>query len=261
MPFDSPASHAELPYLSFHGSSYSADESSDFIIDGQRLTSGDIITANGTPISLPSAKEDIVIGTGIYPLILVTNTGPALPVFTLGGSTYTAEGSPKLVTASQAISYAGATTSHATVPSSQATGENEPVIVATQPLSSYSALPVISFKGEAITQDPSPDYVINGQTLRPGPAITADGTVISLPEAGSEMIIGSFTQNLELPSSTDNSSPEFTFAGSTSFANSTSAFVIEGHSLTRSGVITIHQTPISYASNGGMSLLLRAPRR
>lgn len=49
--------------ITFDGTTYSADASSDIVIDGQTLTKGGVITVNGTPISYAAAGTDVVVGT------------------------------------------------------------------------------------------------------------------------------------------------------------------------------------------------------
>ena len=51
------------PTITFDGSTYYADASSDFVIDGQTLTKGGVVTINGTPISYAAAGTDVVVGT------------------------------------------------------------------------------------------------------------------------------------------------------------------------------------------------------
>ena len=54
---------AEEPAITFDGSTYLANSASDFIIDGQTLTRGGVITVQGTPISYAAGGTDVVVGT------------------------------------------------------------------------------------------------------------------------------------------------------------------------------------------------------
>ena len=79
---------AEAPVLTWDGSTYTADASSDFLIASQTLTPGGIITALGTPISLAPGAADAVIGSSTQTLSSAVIT-PA-DVFTVGGQVITA---------------------------------------------------------------------------------------------------------------------------------------------------------------------------
>ena len=54
---------ADIPTITLDGRPYTADASSDFVIDGQTLAPGGVITVNGTPVSYIVAGTDVVIGT------------------------------------------------------------------------------------------------------------------------------------------------------------------------------------------------------
>lgn len=79
---------ADEPVLTFDGSTYTADASSDFIIDGQTLTKGDIITIAGTPISFDEAGTVVVMGT-ITEAFGTTTITPA-DIMTVDGQVFTA---------------------------------------------------------------------------------------------------------------------------------------------------------------------------
>lgn len=78
----------EAPVLTWDGSTYTADASSDFIIASETLTPGGIITVFGTPISLAPGAADAVIGTSTQTLSSAVIT-PA-DIFTVGGQQITA---------------------------------------------------------------------------------------------------------------------------------------------------------------------------
>ena len=79
---------AEAPVMTWDGSTYTADASSDFVIASQTLTPGGIITVLGTPIRLPQGAADVVIGTSTQTLSSAVIT-PA-DVITVGGQIITA---------------------------------------------------------------------------------------------------------------------------------------------------------------------------
>lgn len=79
---------ADEPALTFDGSTYTADASSDFIIDGQTLTKVGIITIAGTPISFDEAGTVVVMGT-ITEAFGTTTITPA-DIMTVDGQVFTA---------------------------------------------------------------------------------------------------------------------------------------------------------------------------
>ena len=90
----STAAHERV--IIFGGSTYTADASSSaFIIAGQTLTKGGVITVQGTPISYGAAATDVVIGTSAEAVRLgefiasgfgASPTGPAAPATFTGGA-------------------------------------------------------------------------------------------------------------------------------------------------------------------------------
>ena len=74
--------------LTFGSSTYTADALSDFIIDGQTLTPGGVITVSGTPISYDGSGNDVVIGTSTESLATAMIT-PA-DILTVDGQIFTA---------------------------------------------------------------------------------------------------------------------------------------------------------------------------
>ena len=84
------------------------------------------------------------------------------------------------------------------------------------------------------------EYVISGQTLSPGQAITVNNVRVSLPTAGSSIVIGSSTVEL-------NPTPvgALKTAAPDILGPSTSNLVIQGHISTTEDIITINSTPIS----------------
>lgn len=79
---------AEAPVITFEGSTYTADASSDFVIASQTLTPGGIITVLGTPIRLANGAADAVIGSSTQTLASAVIT-PA-DIVTVGGEIITA---------------------------------------------------------------------------------------------------------------------------------------------------------------------------
>lgn len=174
--------------MTFNGQTYTANTASEFVIAGQTLTPGGIITVSGTPISEAASGSGLVaIGSSNqvlgHPAAMITN--PAIMMF--DGQTYTANGAS--------------------------------------------------------------EFVINGQTLKPGGIITVSGTPISEAALGSGLVIvGSSTQVLGHAPVGVTEAAVMTFAGHTFTANAASGFVIDGQTLTPGGMITVSGTPISEAA-------------
>ncbi|CAD6587759.1 MAG: hypothetical protein ASARMPRED_003247 [Alectoria sarmentosa] len=79
---------AEAPVMTWDGSTYTADASSDFVIASETLTPGGIITVLGTPMSLAQGAADVVIGSSTQTLSSAIIT-PA-DVVTVAGQVVTA---------------------------------------------------------------------------------------------------------------------------------------------------------------------------
>ena len=234
------------PVISFQGSLYTADGSSGFSIDTHRLTPGGVITADSTPISLQPNGKEAIIGTSTQHL-LPTSTADH-PIFTLNGATYSVDVSSGFIIDGQTLTPGAAITNHGTV-ISLPSGASA-VVVGTSmqsliPLVTSSA--VVTIGGSTYTLDSASGFIMDGQTLSPGAAITQHGTVISLPIGASEIVVGTSTQSF-MPLVT--SPAEITVGDSTYTMDSASDFIIDGQTLTEGGVITVNGTPISYATNG-----------
>lgn len=113
---------------------------------------------------------------------------------------------------------------------------------------------LLTFDGSTFTVDSHSEFLVDGQTLSKGAIITVDGTRLSYNQQGSAIVIGTSTQALSFATITPSSTPTpiITFDGSTYYADdaSSSEFVVDGQTLTKGGVITVHGTPISYAVSG-----------
>ena len=67
--------------FTFAGQTYTANSASDFVIAGQTLVPGGVITVSGTPISLAATPTDVVIGTSTQGLgnFIISGIGGANP--------------------------------------------------------------------------------------------------------------------------------------------------------------------------------------
>ncbi len=187
---------ATAPAFAFDGSRYTADSSSRFVIDGQTLAPGSVITVSGTPISYDAGASAVVIGTSREALSYAKIT-PSAAIVTFDGSTFTADASSDFVINGQTLTPNGIITISGT-PISYAAAASAVVIgTSTEPLSYATATPsaaVITFDGSTYTADSSSDFVIKGQTLAPGDVITVSGTPISYASGGTDVVIGTSTE-------------------------------------------------------------------
>ena len=252
--------------LTFGGSAYTADASSNIVLAGSTLRAGGSpVVVSGTTVSLVPGGAAAVVGTrtqvlgGLTLAQGLSNTVenvpypvPAIPVLTFEGSTYTANAASQFVVAGQTVT-PGEVIKISNTPISIAPGASLAVIgSSTQSLvgSAIKPQPVFTFAGSTYTADASSDFLIDGQTLTKGGAINIGGTELSFGQAGTYVIIGTSTQQLQTPSVTAISEPILTFDGSTFTAGSSSDFVIDGQTLTRGGTIDLHGTRLSYGQDG-----------
>ena len=216
---------------------------------GSTLTpGGPAVTIDGTYYSL-APSGNLIAGT-------VSSGGapagaPAL--LTFGGSTYIANAASQFVVAGQTLAPGASITVSGTTISLASGGTVAVVGTSTQSIKNAPAITpapaVLSFDGSSYTADASSDFIIDGQTLAEGAAITVSGTPISLPSGGAIAVIGSSTQSLG-SAAIVTAAPVLILDGSTYIANPSSDFIIDGQTLTPGGLITVSGTPISYDGSG-----------
>ena len=122
------------------------------------------------------------------------------------------------------------------------------------------AAPAITFNGATVTRDVSSDYIIGGQTLMPGgPALTISGTVLSLAESGTVLILGSSTVSIS-PIPSPPIAPIISIDGSVVTADPESAFVIGTQTLAPGGpAITVSGEILSLASSAADLIIISSP--
>ena len=248
----SAAATAGPAIFSFGGSAYTASGASQFVVAGQTLTPGGVITVSGTPISeAASGSGVVVIGSSTQSLQNAAPTGGSA-LLTFGGSTYTANGASQFVVGSQTLTPGGVITVSGT-PISEASSDSGIAVVgsSTQTLANAgpsTAPPQLTLAGSTYTANSASAFVIASQTLTPGGVITVSGTALSEAPSGSGIVVvGSSTQVLGHASSTITNAPVMTFNGQTYTANAASQFVVNGQTLTPGGMIMVSGTPISEA--------------
>ena len=188
--------------LSFDGSTFTADASSNFVIDGQTLTPGGSIKVSGTPISYPAGATAVVIGTKTLPLSFGTISSGIRPIIIFDGSTFTADASSDFTINGQTLTPGGNIDVSGTPISYPSAGAAVVIGTSTEPF--YFAtvtgadIPTITFDGSTYTADASSEFVIDGQTLAPGGVITINGTPVSYAAAGTDVVIGTSTEAVGL---------------------------------------------------------------
>lgn len=251
--------------ISYAGSSITPDASSYYNLPqiGTLSPGGLPITTNNIVYSLaPSATALISNGQTVtlptfaasVPDIVKQAAAPAL---TFAGSTYTADSSSRIVIAGQTILSGAPAITVSGTPISLAHGASV-AVVGDMTQSLYPAVPTtypeMTFAGQTYTANSDSAIVIQGQTLIPGsPAITISKTPVSLAPGASVAVVAGQTQSLS-PASLA-TKPVITIGGSTYTANTASAFVIAGQTLSPGGVITVSSTSISLAAGASFAVI------
>ncbi|KAI4244118.1 MAG: hypothetical protein L6R40_003102 [Gallowayella cf. fulva] len=193
-----------LPVITVGGTKITGNSASQYIIDGQTLAAGQSpITVSGQVLSISSSGNAVVFGPSTQafatpPSILLTNP----PALTVGGSIITANsasdyvikgqilhpGGSAITIGGKIISVAPSATALVIGGSTQALTPS-PVLVTALP-------PLITFGSQILHANAASEYVVGGQTLKPGQSITVSGTVISLAPGASDVVIGASTEAL-----------------------------------------------------------------
>ena len=185
--------------VTFGGSTFTADADGDFELDGQTLRPGGVMTVDGTSISYAVDGADVVFGSDTQFLAAVTWYKPTI---TFESSIYTADAASNFVIGGQPLTPGGVITVDGIPISYDPRGTDVIVGSKTQYFATgagYGA--TITFEGSTYVADAAGDFVIAGQTLTPGGAITVDGTPISFAaEDESDVVIGTSTEAMGLGS-------------------------------------------------------------
>lgn len=242
---------------------------------------GPVVTVGGQPVSLAPSGTAIIIGseTSVLPTVILPGQpaqtqNPAPPILTIGSSTLTGNAATQFFIApGQTLTPGGTATVDGTVVSLAPSAsflvvEGSTQILPTAPPSQgLTVRPEIVVGGTTLTalpgQDPNhpnandpsnpfspsnPTFVISGQTLVPGQAITVDGTTISLAPSASFVVINGVTSTVANPAA-QITSPPLTIGDNvfTASPGSGTTYIIGSSTLTPGGVITVDGTTISLA--------------
>lgn len=173
-------------------------------------------------------------------------------VITVDGATFTASPAQAFVIDGQTAVPGGAPITIDGKVISVPTGTNDIVVDGTtRSLSGNFASPTaIEVNGMEITAQPGVGFPIAGQTLQAGgPAITVDGTRLSLAPGGTALIIGSSTSVIAAAAGAATEIPELTIGNQVFTANAATQFYLSaGQTLTPGGTVVISGTTISLDS-------------
>lgn len=199
VPAQLPVPAASKPaVITLAGQSYTANSALNFLIDSQTLTPGGLITAAGATLSLAPSASFLVIGTSTQTLNTSPTAAPA--VLTLAGQTITANSASNFIIGSQTLTPGSVITVSGTLISLAASGTYIVAGTSTIPLlpatGTSAPAEAFTFAGQTFTADSASDFVIGGQTLKPGSAITVLGMPISLAATPTDVVIGTSTQGL-----------------------------------------------------------------
>jgi uncharacterized protein YodC (DUF2158 family) len=266
------------PVLTLTADSGSA---SRYVVGDQTLKPGrPAITISGTPVSLDPQATALLVGSSTMPIAIVPYredqaqqqgaqlAGKPPATLTLAGTTATLNSDSEYVIADQTLKPGGSAIIVSGTPISlapQATAvvvgsSTIPIAVAPNREDEDGAQspgtlpPSLTLAGTTATLNSASEYIIAGQTLKPGgPAITVSGTHISLASQATAVIIGSSTSILATTPHAEDQEQQIeklasvlTLAGATATLNSASEYVIDGQTLTPgANAITISGIRIS----------------
>ncbi|KAI7306179.1 hypothetical protein KC315_g14349 [Hortaea werneckii] len=266
------------PMMTLDGTVYKANPGSTFDIDGSILTPGGVITSDGTRISLAPGASAIVVdgettslrsgGSQTTPASNEASitAAPVLPVdgdriqpqgqgatYVISGQTLTPGGAITYTNdngevetlslnspANQLVSVIDGTTRSTSLPNAAA-------------MSTITAPPVLNVNGKGYAANGGTSYVISGQTLTPGGAITitnsaGEAETLSLNSAADELYTGidgtTATSMIAGVGAMSTGAPVLTIDGQTYTASSYDSgsgptYIISGQTLTRGGEITL----------------------
>lgn len=178
---------------------------SKLVIGSQTLLPGaKPITVDGAIYSLaPSATALISNGIAIP---IVPHPSPIPTVISIGNIVYPENSASAYLIGSQTLSFNGKPITINATPYSLSLGPSGPALIigtSTSYLSPPQAtrIPAIITIGSSLyTEKQRSDYVIGSQTLSPGSAITVAGTVVSLGPQGTDVVVGTKTEEVGLGS-------------------------------------------------------------
>ena len=193
-----------LPAVTVGGIIYHANTISQFTIEIQTLSpGGSPITINGNTYSLAPTATALASGSSTIPL--TAENVPRPSVITIAGSTYSEAANSGYLVGSQTLIPNGSlivvgSTSYALL--SGKSGNSLVVAISSTVPSQQNggSAKVITIGSASYTADSASNFVIGGQTLAPGSMIILSGTPVSFDAHGSDVVVGSSTEQVSLAS-------------------------------------------------------------
>ena len=210
-----PLSSGQTPVITLGSQPVTASPTSQYVLDGRTLVPGAAaITISGTPISVPTDGNAVVIGGST--VAIPDAASPVLPVITLGNQVITANSASEFLVGDQTL-----------VPGAPAIT----VAAAASAVAAFGpSLTALTVGGEVFTPNPTA-FSIDGTTiLAGGPGVTVDGTSISLGPSGILNIDGSMISL----SGNEASLTAYTI-GSQVYTPNPTAFSIDGTTISAGG--------------------------
>lgn len=210
---------ASQPPIVIGSSSITANSNSQYIVAGQTLAPGSTITVGGTPIALQTdgpAGSVLMVGSSTSILLNLPTISALPPPIVIGSSTIAANVESQYVVAGQTLKPGSAITVGNTPIALQTDGPSGIVLVVGTSSSILQSLPKptegpapIVLGGSTISANSASEYVVAGQTLKPGSSITVGSgsstSVIALQTSGLEtiLVIGSSSSVLQQQQTTE----------------------------------------------------------
>lgn len=237
-----------MPILAVAGQTFTPNPSAFSIAGTIVLAGGPAVTVGGTVVSLGQSGA-LAIGSSTISLTTPLSNPLAAEAFTVAGQTFTPNPTYFSIAGTSISADGPAITISGTVISLGQHGTlkiGSSTINLPTPLESFPGK-VYTVAGELFTPNPTA-FPIAGTTISAGgPAVTVDGTIISLGQSGA-LAIGSSTVDVSDPSYT--SDQAYTVAGQV-FTPNPSAFSIAGTTISAGGpAATVDGTIISLEPSG-----------
>ena len=178
---------SRLPDLSIGSQTLAPDSRGAYVISGQTLVPGGLMTVSGTPISLMPSASGVVIGSSTSWFASLPHS---TPVVTVGSSVYTANSASDFVINGQTLAPGSVITVSGTAISLMSSASG--IVVGSS--TSLFLAPAVTLGSQVYTVDVASKIVIGGQTLAPGSAITVSGTLISMNSKGTAVAVQASTQ-------------------------------------------------------------------
>jgi hypothetical protein len=212
---------------------------------------GPAVSIDGQVLSLaPSGAYIVVDGTTQRPTPVATHA----PTLNIGGTTYTANSASGFVVYGETLTRGGSVVVDGTTVALAASGGYVIVNGVTQSLPGPTAIgspaPTLDIGGTTYTANSASAFVVDGETLTRGGSIVVDGTTVALAASGGYVVVNGVTQSLSAPVATASPAPTLDIGGTTYTADSASAFVIDGTTLTRGGSAVVDGTTVSLDASG-----------